>query len=663
MTEKQAGFILCLVLAGVSLAYANHFQNAFHFDDAHTILDNPYIRSLKNIPLFFTDAQTFSTLPTNQSYRPLISTSLALDYWMGSGINSFSFHLSTFFWFLLQLGLSYLLFHRLCDLALPEAPNRLIALMATAVYGLHPAIAETVNYIIQRGDIYSTLAVVASLLIYVSAPRQRSRGFYLIPFAAALLSKPPALVFPALLFAYNLLFEEGRPARAALRCLPAVLTAAALGYLISAMTPASYSTGAASASAYRLTQPLVTWRYFRTFFLPTHLSADTDLSPVQRLSETAAWGGCAFVVSSLLLAVWCSRRQNWRPTAFGLWWFIIALLPTAVFPLSELENDHRMYFPFVGLSLAVCWAVGYGVVQKLPRRPAATMGVATAVFLLLGVLAWGTWQRNAVWHTGESLWYDVTLKSPRNGRGLMNYGLTQMAKGDAARALDYFERAKAYTPNYHSLEINLGIAYGTLEQDEAAEPHFLRAIELVPTEARTHHYYARWLKHEGRWRESVWQLQQAVALNPDFIEARYLLMQIFSEEEDWMQLKAAAEDTLQRFPYDTTAATYLSEVPHERDGENAVPSLLTSETHLALSYLFYQTGRYHDCITAARQALKLRPDSADAYNNIAAAYGALRMWDAAIEAARAALSLRPAFELARNNLAWAEAQKNAAATP
>ena len=42
-----------------------------------------------------------------------------------------------------------------------------------------------------------------------------------------------------------------------------------------------------------------------------------------------------------------------------------------------------------------------------------------------------------------------------NGRGLMNYGLTQMEKGDTQKALDYFIRAAAFTPNYPTLEIKL----------------------------------------------------------------------------------------------------------------------------------------------------------------------------------------------------------------
>src|SRR3982074_1711146 len=87
------GALLLFALLG---AYANHFHNSFHFDDAHTIVNNASIRELRNIPLFFKDATTFSSLPSNQSYRPLVSTLLAIDYWLGGGLKPFWFHLSIF---------------------------------------------------------------------------------------------------------------------------------------------------------------------------------------------------------------------------------------------------------------------------------------------------------------------------------------------------------------------------------------------------------------------------------------------------------------------------------------------------------------------------------------------------------------------------------------
>src|SRR6478736_3295831 len=90
--KMLAGLGSALLLGALVAAYANHFYNSFHFDDAHTIVNNAAIRELGNIPLFFRDATTFSALPSNQSYRPLISTLLAIAYRLGGGLQPFWFH-------------------------------------------------------------------------------------------------------------------------------------------------------------------------------------------------------------------------------------------------------------------------------------------------------------------------------------------------------------------------------------------------------------------------------------------------------------------------------------------------------------------------------------------------------------------------------------------
>ena len=87
--------VLLLGCMALLAAYANHLQNGFHFDDAHAVVNNVFIRDLANISRFFTDGRTFSSLPTNQSWRPPVSTSLALD-----GLKPLWFHISTFFCFL-----------------------------------------------------------------------------------------------------------------------------------------------------------------------------------------------------------------------------------------------------------------------------------------------------------------------------------------------------------------------------------------------------------------------------------------------------------------------------------------------------------------------------------------------------------------------------------
>jgi dolichol-phosphate mannosyltransferase len=86
-------------------------------------------------------------------------------------------------------------------------------------------------------------------------------------------------------------------------------------------------------------------------------------------------------------------------------------------------------------------------------------------------------------------------------------------------------------------------------------------------------------------------------------------------------------------------------------------STLTATQWLNLSRAYYLDGKYLEAIGAAQTALHLKPDFAEAYNNIGAAYAAMRLWDPAIQADQQAVQLQPTMQLARNNLAWALTQK------
>ena len=66
--------------------------------------------------------------------------------------------------------------------------------------------------------------------------------------------------------------------------------------------------------------------------------------------------------------------------------------------------------------------------------------------MVLALEAAGTHTRNDVWRTEESLWHDVTIKSPNNGRGWSNYGASLVNKQDFTRALPLLERAEQLQP-------------------------------------------------------------------------------------------------------------------------------------------------------------------------------------------------------------------------
>ena len=661
---------LAVLLLAVCLTYANSLGNSFHFDDFHTVTDNPAVRSLGNLPRIFADATAFSVLPANQTYRPMVTASLALDYALAHGYGVFWFHLSTLLWFLLLVALIFFWAEGIFDSVDPvsaKGSHRWLALGTAAWFGLHPAMAETVNYVIQRGDLYCTLGCVAGLGLFARFPGGRRFGLYLLPFALAMLSKPPAAVFPLLLLLYVFFFEaHGRPPKerwgASLRAAaPSILLTLALLWLESRMTPKSYAPTILSSADYRLTQPFVWLRYTAALFLPLHLNVDTDLQPLHAFNAEVL-AGLLFLAALLTAIVYSARRPGLYPIAYGLLWFALTQLPTSLYTLSEVENDHRMFFSFPGLMLAAVWALHLGLKRLTAARtqwqgwlPRAT---AAAAILALCGYAYGAHRRNLVWHDEASLWADDVAKSPRNGRGLMNFGLTRMNAGDFPGALALFSRALEYTPNYATLEINLGIVTGLLadsgQPDRAAEAeaHFERALALTPQDDLPHAYFGRWLLTHGRLAEATAQLQTAVTLDGQRALQRDLLLAAYARAGNRDAERSLAEATLAVIPGDPAALAALH-------GTLSVvappPSQAAALVNASLAA--YRAGHFQQSIEQAQAALKLDPRSAEAWNNVGAGYGALRQWDLGIAAEQHALQLNPALAIAANNLRWFQSQR------
>ena len=596
MSRVVATSLLALVLLA---AYSNHFQNSFHFDDAHTIVNNAAIREMKNIPLFFKDARSFSALPSNQSYRPLVSTLIAIDYKLGGG-NPFPFHLSIFALFVTLVVLLASLIYRL-------VANVWIAFASATLYGLHPANADTVNYVIASAEIISTLGMVASFVLYIALPNLRRYYVYILPAAIAVLAKPPAAAFAVLFAIYRWLFppkdREHELSWFAEVAPPFMICGASL-LLVQWMTPHTWVAGARNAHNYLLTQPYVALLYLKNFFWPNGLSADYDLEPFISTGDPRFWVGVAFLILLLAVSIVCRRSKNTRAISFGLLWFLISLLPTSLFPLAEVMNDHRTFLPYIGLVISVVGAATL-VCSRLP----VTISVAAAM-LTLSASAFATFQRNKVWQTEETLWRDVTINSPKNSRGLMNYGNTLMAKGDFNGALDYFHRALALAPQYSVLFVNLAIAEDATKREALAEQHFKEAMRLAPFSPDSHTFYARYLLAHGRKKEAETLIRSALSLSPTDVTARELFAQINQQTP-------------------------------------------TPESYLAVSLQKYNEGNYEESIAAAQSALSLRPDYAEAFNNICAACNKLGRYDEAARACEQALQIKPDFDLARNNLRYA----------
>src|ERR1700753_3379758 len=137
------------------------------------------------------------------------------------------------------------------------------------------------------------------------------------------------------------------------------------------MTPKSFLPSIIGPWDYRLTQPSVWLRYFGELFLPLHLNVDTDLAPFTHFNLEMAAGLVFF--AALCVAIWiAARRRLLHPIAYGLLWFLFTQAPPSIYPLSEVENDHRMFFSFAGLILAVVWSVWLAIGRLILFRSASS---------------------------------------------------------------------------------------------------------------------------------------------------------------------------------------------------------------------------------------------------------------------------------------------------
>lgn len=209
----------------------------------------------------------------------------------------------------------------------------------------------------------------------------------------------------------------------------------------------------------------------------------------------------------------------------------------------------------------------------------------------------------------------------------MNYGNALMAKGDYKGALEYFNKAKQEWPYYSYIYTNLGVLYSALGNPQEAERNFLYARQLNSQNPEFYYFYADFLKKQKRYSEALQMTNIGLSLSPQHPSLNYMKRDLQTNP----QYAASEQDRIQM-------------------AEKQAKDTPTPENWLNLSLIYYNAGRFQDCVNAAEEALKLRPNYDLAYNNICSAYNVMHEWDKAIEAGKKAVELNPSNQLAKNNL-------------
>src|SRR5437879_13080530 len=79
-TDRFTAAVVALLAIGIGLAYSGSLGVGFYFDATAGITNNPAIRSLGNIPSFFTDPYAFWAEHTQVDLRPVLLITYAVNY-------------------------------------------------------------------------------------------------------------------------------------------------------------------------------------------------------------------------------------------------------------------------------------------------------------------------------------------------------------------------------------------------------------------------------------------------------------------------------------------------------------------------------------------------------------------------------------------------------
>jgi len=544
--------VAATAFALVWATYCNTFSNSFHYDDFHTIVDNRHIRDLGNVIGFFSDPETFASISERAMFRPVVTTSFAVNYRLGL-YDVFGYHVANFF---LHLSCGLLLFLLARSIGL----TRIQAGIGALLFVVHPVQTEAVNYISSRSESLAALFFLAALTAYVRwrsiGETDRSDGhgaqaLYVASvgsFVGALASKSTSLALPVVL----LLFEAALRRRAGkgwslsrLVRYHSPFWALSAAYLFIVRSSAGVALGqpVRGLDEQILSQFKAFIYYAKLLFMPVSLSVDHQFSAADTPSVPAILGGA--VLASLLLAGGAMYRNRQRGgSAPLLGWSLAALLPASLVPLNVLVNEHRLYLP---VAIASLWIVGFVLSTvgdphswRTGSRSVRLWGVGVA----LAVLALLAHDRNRAWATELTLWQDAVDKAPGMYRPHMHLGgaMETAGKWEAARAA--YERAVEIDPSVALVRHQLGALYKASGKQEAAMTAYREGILLDPPRVESHYNLANLYFDMGKLDDSRRSYESALALQPDHRGARYNLADVYARLGQFRKAEAICLEAL-----------------------------------------------------------------------------------------------------------------------
>jgi tetratricopeptide (TPR) repeat protein len=630
-----------LLVAAVFAAYQPVWQAGFIWDDdAH--VTRPELRSVDGLWRIWTD------LKATQQYYPLVHSAFWVQYHL-FGLNPLGYHLVNV---ALHAANALLVWCLLRRLAIPGA------VLAAAVFALHPVMVESVAWVSELKNTLSGLFYMTAALVYLRFDQSRRKRWYALAlglFVLALLSKTVTASLPAALLVV-FWWQRGRLTwrRDVAPLLPWFGLGAAAG-LTTAWVERTLIGASGSDFEFTLLERgliagRVVWFYLGKLLWPVELIfmyprwdiRATD--PRQYVYPLLAIG--------LLVAAWQARRRSRAPLA-ALLFFGGTLFPALgffnVFPFQySFVADHFQYLASLGI---IALAAGGLATARARWRPAATGQALVWAGALLALLGTLTWRQARIYHDLEMLWRDTLAKNPACWMAHNNLSVCLTDHGRFPEAVEHGTEALSRRPNYAEAHNNLGVALAEQGKLTEAMEHYTEALRLSPHYAEAHNNLGNALVKLGRVDEAIARFTEALRLNPDSAEAHCNLGRTLAAQGKLAEGIEHYTEALRLKPEYANAHGLLgAALAHQGKLPEAIDHLRhalrlqpSARTHYNLGVALAAQGQTTEAIDHYTEAVRLEPDYAEAHNNLGKALAAQGRLTAALGHYTAAVQADPNF--------------------
>lgn len=647
----------CLLSVLTLAAYLNSTSGTFVFDDWFLIPGNFRIHHIEN------------WMHMLNGYRPLRTTLLGVLYHFFQD-NPAGYHTVN------------ILLHIMTVLAVLKLLRILTGQPVTALFGalifsLHPIQTDSVAYISGIRDTLAGFFYMSSFLFFLKyrhGSKWNDLALCLVFNALGFFSKESAATLLFMYFTYDVVqsvsLRGGRSLLSILRdcvtgCfdvlrkyrwfyagLAAFFVWGVWYYVIFRRSSIYVTTNgiswyAGSPLLNYLSIPTIILYYIKQLVFPMNLLSDYKFYPILATSildprAIATLLGLLVLIGSAFRLIVVNKLA-----AFGIFWFLIALLPGLnILPHHEFMAEHYLYIPMAGFSLLL--GLMFNEALNRSRSAARTGAVISLFFILVGSYGVRTVIRNQDWQNDLTLGAAQLKIRPDSVRTMAqmghlyirmnllesaerilkqalelrpghvgarnNLGVVYSHLGEPERAIREFEiivNSKG-KPEANSFS-NLGVAYMMMDEKERGVYYFNKGLEYDPVDRLALVSLAHISIDDKKYPEAEAYLQRTLKVRPDDVEAFGLLARIHQKSLRFDRAAADYQEILNVDP-ENREASQLKQASivadrllnqfnrEEREGP------LSVQSSLKRAELYRSIGDSGRAVNEIKDALDAHPD-------------------------------------------------------